>query len=432
MHFRRGTTGFTRFQSRTRIKIEMKRFIVCLFFQWFSSLAGQTAVLEKTILFGNVLTRDGVVLRELRLKKGQASTAEQLAVEKAWFLRLNYFKRVELETRPVPESGRRALILVVQEKSPWSFDPILSQNEPFGWILGGTLGYNNLFGRHEKAALLLQTGAVNCFSFSLQEPWFLGAVRMFSGLEAYHKQFRYVYDDHAVHFFEKDQGVRLTIGKSWGRVLQTGMTAGVETVNVSDPSANASNKKREQYNSLEPFIQFDSRDWPTYPFTGMFCRIWKTWNATPSHDRFSRVGLDSRIFITVLGRHVLAFQAAAAISEGPVPVVKRLHIGGSNTLRGLDDWSVSGENSLMTTLEYRLPILFEKNNNTGFRFGYAAVVFADMGAGWYQREVLNRDRLLGSVGFGFHAILDRLVVRLEWGTRGKGLGFITTGTGVKF
>lgn len=410
----------------------MKRLMACFILFFVLHLPGQTPVLEKTILFGNAKTRSGIVLRELNLRKGFPVSNEQILREKAWFLRRNFFRRIQMETAPGAESHSLSLILLIREKSPWSFDPILSQNLPFGWIAGGRLWYDNLFGRKEKAGVLFQIGAVNQFGLSWQEPWFLGSARFFAEGEAYTKRFRYMYNDHPVHFLETDQGIRFTMGKAWGRMLQTGVIAGMESIRVSDPSVMVSGKNNEPYSSLEAFCQFDSRDWPAYPFSGAFCRMWNTWTAVRSRFEFSRTGIDARFYWNAFRNQVLAFQTMAEISDRSVPVVKRLHIGGGKTLRGIDNGSLAGDNTWIVGAEYRMPILFEKNDDTGFRFGYAAVAFADLGAAWYDAESLSRNHLIGSVGFGFHGIWSRLVLRLEWGTRGKGLGFITTGTGVKF
>jgi len=43
--------------------------------------------------------------------------------DKEWILRLNRFRRVEMETRPSARPGRKTLMVLVQEKGLWSFDP---------------------------------------------------------------------------------------------------------------------------------------------------------------------------------------------------------------------------------------------------------------------------------------------------------------------
>lgn len=295
------------------------------------------------------------------------------------------------------------------------------------------MGYNNLFGRRAATSLLVQLGAVNHFAWTWREPWFLGRFRFFAETEIHHRQFRYEYGDHPVAFFEKDWESRFTIGKNWGRLFQTGYSVAWETIEASDPEATLSGQWRDRFLSLGPFVQWDSRDWPAYPFSGVFLRLWHAQNRlSDSGKHFDRTGFDARFFCRAFGRNILAFQTAGQISNGMVPVVRRLHIGGGKTLRGIENGSISGESAATATVEYRMPILFEEDQESGFRFGYAAVAFADLGAAWYQTESLCRDMLRGSVGFGFHGIVGGLVLRLEWGTRGNGPGFISTGTGVKF
>jgi outer membrane protein assembly factor BamA len=410
----------------------MNRFFCAFVLTAALRLCAQGDVLDGTVLFGNVRTREGIVLREFRLRTGRPLSGTQIENEKNWMLRLNRFRRVELETRPSAQPDRKVLMVLIQEKGPWSFDPILSYDKPFGWIAGGRIAYTNLFGRQESAGALVQFGAVNRAALFWQEPWFLGSVRLFAETEIHLRRFRNVYNDHPEPFDEEDFGFSLTAGKQWGRHVRTGFSAGWETVDASDPNANASGRNREETVSTGPFLEVDTRDWPAYPFSGSFLRLWRFENFTGAKRLFTRSGFDARIFAPVFGRQVLAFQAAGETSDGNVPVVRRLHIGGSGTLRGIENDSMPGENTFFSSLEYRVPVLFEKQKDTGFRFGYMAVFFMDLGAAWYQNQVFRRELLRGSFGFGFHGILDRLVLRLEWGTRGKGLGFITTGTGVKF
>jgi len=164
-------------------------------------------------------------------------------------------------------------------------------------------------------------------------------------------------------------------------------------------------------------------------FSGCFLKLWRFENTAARNRIFSRSGFDARFFAPLFPGHVFAFQAAAEISDGKVPVVRRLHIGGGRSLRGFLKRFLHGENAFQSSVEYRVPFCSRRTATPVSASATWPFFFADAGAAWYQNQALKWNSLRGSFGFGFHGILDRLVLRLEWGTRGKGAGFISTGNG---
>ena len=101
-------------------------------------------------------------------------------------------------------------------------------------------------------------------------------------------------------------------------------------------------------------------------------------------------------------------------------------------MRGYKTGAFWGENSLTASVEYRIPLIYERNPAANLHVGYLAVLFADAGAAWLQSERIEWDRFRGSVGIGLHGVWQRWVLRAEYGINGKGWGFITGGTDVKF
>ena len=83
-------------------------------------------------------------------------------------------------------------------------------------------------------------------------------------------------------------------------------------------------------------------------------------------------------------------------------------------------------------MEYRIPILYERNPLAGMHGGYACVLFFDTANTWFGDETFTMTRFQSSAGLGFHAIWDDLVIRVEYGYRGKGFGFLNVGSGIKF
>lgn len=395
-------------------------------------LQSQPPVLEKIALYGNTRTKNNIILREFDLRAGKPLSDALLRRDRAWLLRLDFLKRIEFQTKPGSTQDRRLLIVVVQEKNPWSISPILSNNDLFGWYTGTHLTYRSLQGRRNRIDATLQVGGIHKIALSWFEPWFGGKQRLFAGLDIYYTAFRYRYGDHSPHFDQEKTAAILTLGKGIGRKWRLGIRTGIQHVWVDDPGVTFSQTHTDNLSLLESFGTFDSRDWPPYPKTGLYLRAWHRWFGPFQTHRFQYTGMEIRYYNPIYHENILALQTSVEISRGTIPVYKRIHLGGGQTIRGYSTGSLAGENGFFATLEYRFPIFYERNPLAGINVGYAGVLFVDTGAAWSHGQTLKTNMLRSSFGLGIHVIWDRWVLRAEYGNHGKGWGFVTAGTGVKF
>ena len=395
-------------------------------------LKSQSFLLERIALYGNIRTKNHIILQELNLKKGKYFTEKFIAKERAWLLRQNFSKRVEFQTKPGSALNSRILMIVVQEKSPWSVSPILSNNDLFGWYVGTHLTAQNLFGRENSIHVTFQVGGIQNFALNWNNPWFGGRLHLFLGLNLNHTSFKYLYGDYFSHFREEVTNTDITFGKEIGRRFKLGIKTGRERIWVADPSVTYSKTHVDKINTFKFFTIFDSRDWPLYPRTGLYLKSWINWFNYPSKHQFERTGLNLCLYSPVYHDNIMALQTFLQISHGKVPVYKRIHLGGGKTIRGYSTGCFSGENSFLMSLEYRFPIFYERNPLAGIHVGYVGVLFIDTGAAWFQHQKFRYSMLSSSFGLGFHVIWDHWILRAEYGNHGKGWGFIRLGSGVKF
>lgn len=388
--------------------------------------------LEKIAVYGNTRTKSGVILRELQVRTGKSFTETDLKKDRSWLLRLDFLKRIEFQQRPGHKSDQQMLMLVVQEEDPWFFTPILETSHPFGWIGGLKWTVPNFRGRRERIQLLLELGGINRGLCSWSNPWFAGKLRLFTEICFQHRRFKYAYPDVKTPFHEKETSFSWTIGRSFARIFKTGFRNLYQQVWTDFPSVMVSGNSTDNLLATELFAEIDTRDWPLYPKTGMYLQSWMRWIYHDQNALFHRTGIECRTYVPIFRDNILAVQCAGQWSNGTVPVYKRIHLGGGETIRGYSKGSLTGENSLMASIEYRFPIFYERNPLAGIHIGYTGVVFMDTGMAWYQNEKPEWDGLHGSVGIGIHFILDHWVIRGEYGYHGKGWGFINTGTSVKF
>ncbi|MBN2031211.1 BamA/TamA family outer membrane protein [bacterium] len=412
----------------------MKRFIVIIFiFVPIFTLESQLAQLEKIVLYGNTKTDDNVILRELQLKERDLFSDTHLLYDRAWLIRQGYFKRVEYQLKPGSTDQQRILMIIVQEKGSWSVSPVLSNNDLFGWYVGGRIVRNHLAGKRNQMGISFQIGGVNQFVLSWGNPWIGDRLRLFAEMELSYTAFRYLYGDYDMTPFHLQKTeMKMTLGRQFNRELKIGIGTGIERFGVTDPNVTFSGGRVDWLSHAEPFIQFDSRDWPLYPQKGLFIQVWSTWYGIFQHRRFQYHGMDFRFYSPLYHDNVLAMQTTFEFSRGEIPVYKRIHLGGGRTIRGYSTGSLPGENSFLMSLEYRVPILYERNPLAGVHVGYAGVLFVDTATTWYQNQTMRNDMIRLSVGLGVHVIWDHWIFRAEYGNHGSGWGFVNLGSGIKF
>jgi outer membrane protein assembly factor BamA len=113
-------------------------------------------------------------------------------------------------------------------------------------------------------------------------------------------------------------------------------------------------------------------------------------------------------------------------------VYKRIHMGGSKTVRGYDTDAFACENYWMTSAEFRFPMILEAQVLGTDRAGYFGVLFCDAAGVWFLKDKPKTAPNYFCSGFGFHLLWDSVVLRSEIGFRTRGGWFLSSSTGVKF
>lgn len=383
-------------------------------------------------IYGNRRTRTSVILRELKIAAGDSVNRQDLLAERGWLLRQRLFKRVEFQVKPGSGEREKEVLMVVQEHGRVSGSPILSNNDLFGWYAGGTMHLRNLLGYNTLISATAQAGGIDNLGLEWSVPWFAGRARLFAaaGIASYSRPYRYT--DYSDSFDYRSNSITLSAGKGFGRRVKAGIRLMRAEIRVSNAAVTRSAGRIDHLNTAGLFLSLDTRDWPLYPRRGMLGEVNAARTGIGASFLYREYSLDLRTYIPVLRNNILALQTVLSLTDGNLPVYKRLHIGGGNTVRGYPTGYAAGENALHAGLEYRFPIVYERNPLAGLHAGWAGVLFVDTGTAWFsETSPLDADWLV-SAGLGIHIIWDSFVLRAEYGNRGSGWGFITTGTSVKF
>jgi outer membrane protein assembly factor BamA len=410
---------------------------LCLFAGHGVSRAGPAGTGESlrqaVSLYGNGHTRDFIVLREMAdIPPGLPSDA-WLKKKADWLERIGPFRTaVVLTVRdsagPVPR-----LAVLLKEKGRWSLDPSFSYDGLFGWTAGLSFVRSNLFGRNQKLRAGFRTGGLDKAGVFWTDPWFGGPLRLFAELEAAHISFPYRYPDYRPSFRVVSNAASAALGRGFGRSFRLGVRRLWETADAGDPAALMSGGNADHLVSDECFCRWDDRDRPEYPLSGWYAEAGRQWTKeSGSGSRYGRSYFDCRVYAPAAAGSRLALQATGQFLDGSVPVVKRLHWGGSSTLRGYDSGILAGDRLLACGAELRFPVLLEPDVLGARRAGIFGVFFADCASIRFSDKSRSLAPNVGAAGFGIHFLWDTIVLRTEWGVRADGGVFATSSSGVKF
>jgi len=388
-------------------------------------------ILQKIALFGNKTTQSVVIMRELLIQPGYPVTDSLLVSDRAWLIRSNFLDKIDFQLKPGLNKNECNLLIVIKEKHHWSFSPSFHSDDLFGMVGGGTLKLRNLWGYRQELSMKIETGGKKRAVFSWLNPWFAGSWRFFSSMDLYIKKMQYPYQDYPVKFNEMMWGVELKAGKQIGRHIQYGLRTTWEKIRTDLSHATLSGQNMDQPVSAGLFFNIDTRDWPAYPRHGYFFHASMN-NTNISGHQYQHTILNLRNYFPVKRSDILAMQWFIQGFHGQIPVYQRLHIGGGETVRGIPTGTLAGDWMAMANVEYRFPIMYERNFQEHLHVGYAGILFIDLGSAWFSKNAWTLQNCRSSAGIGVHAIWDQYVVRGEYGTRGKGWGFINIGTSVHF
>ncbi|MDM7925835.1 MAG: BamA/TamA family outer membrane protein [bacterium] len=384
-------------------------------------------------LYGNSHTAGFVVLREMTDIPSGVPPAPWLKRKADQLERIGPFRTavvvaVRDSTGPVPR-----LAVLLREKGRWSIDPALSYDGIFGWTAGLAAVRSNLFGRNQRLRAGFRTGGLDKAGISWTDPWFGGRLRLFAEMEAGHASYPYRYPDYRPVFRVVSNSASAALGRGFGPALRAGYRRTWENAEAGDPAALVSGGGKDRFVSDEWFMRWDIRDRPEYPMSGLFAEAGRQWTEeTGSGRRFSRSYFDCRAYAPAAAGARLALQASGQFLDGRVPVVKRLHWGGSSTLRGYDSGILAGDRLLAFCAEMRFPVLLEPDVLGARNAGVFGVFFADCASIRFSEKSRNPAPNAGAAGAGFHFVWDTIVLRAEWGVRADGGLFVTSASGVKF
>lgn len=397
--------------------------------------------IENIVLVGNEKTKDKVILRELRFKKGQPFNKFLASRSMERLYNLGYFEDVNMKLLPGTEGDHNVSVEIdVIEQKTGIVTVGAGYSDSDGMVGIFELGDTNFRGTGDKVNLHWEFGGAGHgknYQLSYTKPW-INSNGDSLGASIFNRVYKY--DDYnadgdtIAEYDKRRKGWNLT----WGRVSDEYRTNYLNFESVKESyddedgfqwgnAAKQQGHTKKDYsdkwykaimdnfgrtNSLTFTHVYDNRDNYFNASKGRrlsFAVQWGGHGLGGKYD-FYKFTTEGRFYKGLGNGHILALRVMAGYIDGNVSYGNLFDLGGSNTLRGYEDDQFKGSKMYAATLEYRFPIAKKVQG----------VVFTDMGSTWGIDEgkipwYKDDNSLNFSVGVGLRLQTPIGPIRLDYG-----------------
>ncbi len=355
-------------------------------------------VIEDITIEGNDKTKDYVILRELRYKKGQPFNKFTASRSMERLYNLGFFEDVNMKLLPGTKEHEVITEIDVVEQKTGVVSVGAGYSESDGMVGILELGENNLRGTGDKIQFHWEFGGSSegkNYQISYTRPWINdnGDSLGFSIFDR-----RYDYDDYnadgdtVASYDRRRKGYNLTWGHVSSEYRRNYFT--LETVRESyddhdgfdwgGAAPNDAPTREKWYNAIMDNMGrtnsftfqhiFDNRDNYFNASKGrrLSASIQYGGNGLGGDYDFYKFTTEGRFYRGLGNGHVLALRVMAGYISGETSYNQLFNLGGSNNLRGYEDDQFKGEKMYAATLEYRIPVAQKVE----------AVLFTDVGSAW--------------------------------------------------
>lgn len=355
-------------------------------------------VVEDITIEGNDKTKDYVILRELRYKKGEPFNKFTASRSMERLYNLGFFEDVNMKLLPGTKEHEVITEIDVVEQKTGVVSVGAGYSESDGMVGILELGENNFRGTGDKVNFHWEFGGSSegkNYQISYTRPWINdnGDSLGFSIFDR-----RYDYDDYnadgdtVASYDRRRKGFNLTWGHVSSEYRRNYFT--LETVRESyddhdgfdwGGAAPADEQTRAEWRKA---IMDNMGRTNSFTFQHVFDNRDNYFNATKGRRLsasvqygghglggdydFYKFTTEGRFYKGLSNGHVLALRVMAGYISGETSYNQLFDLGGSNNLRGYEDDQFKGEKMYAATLEYRIPVASKVE----------AVLFTDMGSAW--------------------------------------------------
>jgi len=405
-------------------------FVILLFFV-FEFSSAQVILTEEEVRIGqinvqgNVKTKQDIIIRELEFKTGDLVSQEMLELARKRIENLNIFNRVMFNFKDADD--QKDLVILVWERWYILPTPIFDINE-HDWSklsYGFGIFHSNFRGRAENVWFAGWLGYNPGLNLSYSNRWFGGKHRLYTSVNLKSQRI----ENKTLLFPDLNQhhrSVSLLFGRRYGIHWYSDVELKMNFIEADEDMKWQNKDNRDRVFSSIFKIQRDTRDLWEYPRKGsrMIFSFSRSMLLNGS-DGFNKWSFDWREFRTLFGI-TIAGRIFGETTQQTVPIYKHIYLGYGERIRGYFDNVYEGENRILSSLEFRLPIFrqryYQVPSDTWMatyfqqlKFGMYFTIFRDAGAVWYQDEKLHPRHWRAGTGVGLNFILPYSnIFRIEY------------------
>ena len=418
------------------------------------NLTVNEGIVEDFKVKGNVKTKDYVVTREMRLKKGQPFNAKDARRSMQRIYNLGYFEDVNVKLNPGKEPNSVEVEIAVVEMNTGTFGIGAGYSNADGFVGMISIGDKNFRGTGDRINIRWEFGGEDNknYDFSYTRPW-LDEKETMATINLYDITNEYadynIDGDEIARYDKKRRGQELTLSR---RAEDEFISNYITLKNRDDiyegeadgyegdrdqyyepqfgPASEANGKQEScywnpEYNYPKDYRErrkenfgvtrsitlgrvLDSRDNIYDPHEGKRISYSIEHAGFMGGDfDFTKFTADYRYYYRAGGESVWALNLGAGYADGDMPLSQRFSMGGSDTLRGYEDDQFRGNSMVKATLEYRFPIVKKVQG----------VLFTDNGYAWDNRfeDEFDFGLIKNSFGVGLRINSPLGPVKLDYG-----------------
>lgn len=402
---------------------------------------------------GNVKTKDYVITREMRLKKGQPFNAKDARRSMQRIYNLGYFEDVNVKLNPGKEPNSVEVEISVVEMNTGTFGIGAGYSSADGFVGMISIGDKNFRGIGDRINIRWEFGGEDNknYDFSYTRPW-LDDKETMATIQLYDITNEYadynIDGDEIARYDKKRRGQELTLSRRTEDEFISNYITIKNRDDIYEGEADGYEGDVDQYYEPQFEPKFDasgkvggSHYWEDYYPKDYKERRKENFGVTRSitlgrvldsrdniydpHEGkrisysiehagfmggdfdFTKFTADYRYYYRAGGESVWALNLGAGYADGDMPLSQRFSMGGSDTLRGYEDDQFRGNSMVKATLEYRFPIVKKVQG----------VLFTDNGYAWDKRHEDDFDfgLIKNSFGVGLRINSPLGPVKLDYG-----------------
>jgi outer membrane protein insertion porin family len=386
---------------------------------------GEKVRFERINIYGNSVTRDKVIRRELDVIEGEYFTGLGLRKSTERLHRLGYFEDLEIQTRKGSRDDLMVLDINVKERPTGSF----AIGAGYSGYEGATgllqVSQSNLFGRGQRLSASVRASTKTTqFDLRFTEPWLFDR-RISAGVDLYK------WDKEFTDYTRSSYGGALRFRIPTGLDEYTMATARYlyDDSTIKDVVPTAAFPVREMVgdnltSSLTLGIERDSKDRPWNTSRGSENRFTVEYagGVLGGDVYFNRYEMSSTWFFPLFLDTTFMVQGRLGYVKqrtgGKLPDYQKYRLGGINSIRGYDWYDITledpatgepigGEKMMVYNVEYRFPLIKDQ--------GVVGVVFFDAGNVYGKDDSFTFKDIPRSTGAGVRWYSPLGPIRIEYG-----------------